>query len=67
MRTVNAINDDLEMLIKAGFILDCGNGVYAVTHWEQQNHVPKSKYTPTVFVEEYARLELTENDCYKLS
>jgi hypothetical protein len=66
MRTFNAQPNALQKLVAAGLIIDFGNGIYAITHWEQQNHVPKSKFTPTVFPEEFAKLELQANSAYRL-
>jgi len=66
LRTFNVQDSGLVQLLEAGFIIDLGNGIYAVTHWEQQNHVPGSKFTPTMFPNEFARLELTNDKRYRL-
>jgi hypothetical protein len=70
MRTLmcefNAPENALPALLKAGFILDLGDNVYAITHWEAQNHVPKSKYTPTAWPDKLAILELRQDNAYHL-
>ena len=65
-RTFNVQETALTQLLKAGFILDLGNGIFAITHWEQQNHVPMSKFTSTMFPNEFARLEITNDGRYSI-
>jgi hypothetical protein len=36
MRTFNAKSNALQKLVSVGLIINFGNGVYAITHWEQQ-------------------------------
>jgi hypothetical protein len=51
LRTFNSDERALTKLLEIGFLLNMDNGIYAITHWEQQNHMPSSKFTPTVFTE----------------
>jgi hypothetical protein len=66
LRTFNSDERALAKLLETGFLLNLDNGIYAITHWEQQNHMPSSKFTPTVFTEEFKRLELLKNGTYQL-
>lgn len=66
VRTFNVQDTALVQLIKAGFILALESGVFAVTHWEQQNHVPKSKFTATMFPDELEKLEIMSDGRYRV-
>lgn len=50
---------DLKLLISAGYLIPFESGVCVVSDWNQFNRVPRSKYTPTVYMDE--RLSLTMN------
>lgn len=64
MFRAHASIQDLEALLKARYIYQFDNGVIVIKHWRMANALRKDRYTPTVFKEEMARLELKENGAY---
>lgn len=49
---------DLNLLIQAEYIIPFDTGVCVITDWHQFNKVSKSKYTPTMYLEERLCLSL---------
>ena len=56
----------LKTLADAGFIILFASGVAVLTHWRLTNCIPKDRYTPTVYQEEYALLECAPGEGYTL-
>ena len=52
---------DLKLLILVGYLIPFESGVCVISDWNQFNRVPKSKYVPTMYMDE--RLSLTMNRC----
>lgn len=50
---------DLKLLISAGYLIPFESGVCVISDWNQFNRVSKSKYVPTMYMDE--RLSLTMN------
>ena len=48
--------DDLDALIKSGFIIRFESGVCAIRHWNLHNHVQKDRYKETIFTDEKSQL-----------
>ena len=65
-KLVNCATDDLNVLISRGFILDVGDGIIVVSHWRQNNYVPKDRYHPTIYQKEKALLT-DDGGVYKLN
>lgn len=55
---------DLNILIKAGYLIPFETGVCVVTDWRQFNKVPKSRYSQTVYLDELNSLSLGPNKKY---
>lgn len=56
MRMMNAADEDFTFLVNAGFLIDFGNGVVAVSHWLLNNYLRNDRYHPTIFRQEFGRL-----------
>ncbi len=65
-KLVNCAADDLNVLISRGFILDAGDGIIVVSHWRQNNYIPKDRYHPTIYQKEKALLT-DDGGVYKLN
>lgn len=55
---------DLQALLEKRYIYQFENGVIVIKHWRMANALRKDRYTPTVFQEELAKLELKSNGAY---
>lgn len=55
---------DLQALLEKRYIYQFENGVIVIKHWRMANALRKDRYTPTVFQEELAKLELKSNGSY---
>lgn len=58
---------DLQQLLEKRYLYQFDNGVIVIKHWRMANALRKDRYTPTVFKEELARLELKPNGSYTFS
>ncbi len=57
-----ATKDDLKKLIDDGFIIKFDSDVYAIKHWRVMNTLQNDRYTPTIYVEEFAKLKPISNE-----
>ena len=64
MFKAHASVQDLEALLNKRYIYQFENGVIVIKHWRMANALRKDRYTPTVFKEELAKLEIKENGSY---
>ena len=64
MRTINASEDDLNILILKRFVLVIDDGVIVIKHWRMHNCIRQNKYTETSYIEHKMKLFLTENGSY---
>jgi hypothetical protein len=63
-RTIGASEDDLKLLIAKRFVICFENGVIVIKHWRMHNTLRKDRYSPTVYQEQYAQLDVKENNAY---
>ena len=63
-RTIGASEDDLKLLIAKRFVICFENGVIVIKHWRMHNTLRKDRYNPTVYQEQYALLEVKDNNAY---
>ena len=63
-RTIGASEDDLKLLIAKRFLICFENGVIVIKHWRMHNTLRKDRYNPTQYQDEYARLEVKDNNAY---
>jgi len=64
MFKAHASVQDLEALLNKRYIYQFENGVIVIKHWRMANALRKDRYTPTVFKEELAQLQIKENGSY---
>lgn len=64
MRTVNASEDDMKILIAKRFVLCFESGVIVIKHWRMHNAIRKDRYHPTQYQDEMETLELKQNGAY---
>ena len=55
---------DLQALLEQRYIYQFESGVIVIKHWRMANALRKDRYTPTIFQNELAKLDLEENGCY---
>ena len=63
-RTIGASEDDLKLLLAKRFVIGFANGVIVIKHWRMHNTLRKDRYNPTQYQEEFAQLEVKENNAY---
>lgn len=63
-RTIGASEDDLKLLLAKRFIIGFDNGVIVIKHWRMHNTLRKDRYNPTQYQEEFALLEIKDNNAY---
>ena len=64
IRMIGASKKDFEILVEKRFILKFESGVCVIKHWRINNYVPKDRYSPTVYVEEFKKLTIKDNNSY---
>ena len=63
-RTIGASEDDLKLLIAKRFVICFENGVIVIKHWRMHNTLRKDRYNPTVYQEQFALLDVKDNNAY---
>lgn len=63
-RTIGASEDDLKLLIAKRFVICFENGVIVIKHWRMHNTLRKDRYNPTQYQEQFAQLDVKENNAY---
>ena len=63
-RTIGASEDDLKLLIAKRFVICFESGVIVIKHWRMHNTLRKDRYNPTQYQDEYAALEIKDNNAY---
>lgn len=64
MFKAHASMQDLQALLENRYLYQFENGVIVIKHWRMANALRKDRYTPTVFKDELAKLELKSNGAY---
>ncbi len=59
-----ATEEDLAVLIQKGYVYRFSTGTVVIVDWKVHNKIPPSRYTPTLFREEYACLEIDPKGRY---
>ena len=58
MRTINAAEDDMKILIAKRFIIPFQKGIVVIRHWGIHNFIRKDRYKETEYIKEKNSLEL---------
>ena len=64
MFKAHASVQDLQALLEKRYIYQFENGVIVIKHWRMANALRKDRYTPTVFHEELAQLDINKHGEY---
>lgn len=64
MKLVGATNEDLQSLIDKSFIYKFDSDVIAIKHWKINNTIRNDRYRPTIFQNEFSRLDIADNNEY---
>lgn len=64
VRMVGCQEDDYKILMAKRFILGFDNGVVVIKHWLIHNTIRMDRFSPTVYIEEKAKLSIKENKSY---
>ena len=63
-RTIGASEDDLKLLIVKRFVIGFESGVLVIKHWRMHNTLRKDRYNPTQYQDEFALLDVKDNNAY---
>lgn len=63
-RTIGASEDDLKLLFAKRFVIGFESGVLVIKHWKMHNTLRKDRYNPTQYQDEFALLDLKDNNAY---
>lgn len=66
MRTINANQNDYDLLIAKAFIIQFDDGICVIKHWRINNYLRNDRYKPTVYQEQKNMLEIQDNGRYSL-
>lgn len=66
MQSIHVGEDDLQVLLARGFLLDRGDGVYVVKHWKINNYLQSDRIESTEYVEKKVGLFIKEDRSYTL-
>lgn len=58
--------DDLKVLISKQFIIPFESGIIVIRHWRMNNYLQKDRTKPTIHQEELKKLEIDDNNVYKM-
>ena len=64
MKLIGVTDEDLKSLIDKYFIYKFDSDVIAIKHWKINNTVRSDRYRPTIFQNEFSRLDIAENNEY---
>ena len=63
-RMIGAKEEDIRMLIEAGYLIGFESGVVVITHWLQHNLIRSDRYKETIYLEEKRHLAQQEDKKY---
>lgn len=61
MRILGSTQDDLNVLIAKNFLIPFENGVFVITHWNENNYIQNDRYKPTQYTFEKSKLICIQN------
>ena len=67
MRTINANQNDYDLLIAKAFIIQFDDGICVIKHWRINNYLRNDRYKPTIYQEQKNMLEIKDNGRYSLT
>lgn len=66
MRTINANQNDYDLLVAKSFIIQFNDGICVIKHWRINNYLRSDRYKATIYQEQKAMLEIKDNGRYSL-
>jgi hypothetical protein len=66
IRTVGCKPDNLDELIKTGYVIKFFSGVIVITHWKMNNRIQSDRFHNTIYQNELSQL-IEQNNVYYLS
>ena len=63
-RSIDASEDDFEVLVKKRFLLTFENGLVVIKHWRMHNLLRKDRYKPTQYQDQLASLQVRGDGAY---
>lgn len=57
-KLVNCGNDDLNVLISRGFVIELDDGIVVIRHWKQNNYIQSDRRKPTIYQKQMAALSV---------
>lgn len=67
MKMVGAKDDDMNILIARKFVIPFESGIVVIKHWKIHNYIRGDRLVETKYHDEKSRLELDENNSYRLT
>lgn len=65
MRGIGIMDESvLELLLQYGFIFRFPDGIICIKHWLIHNSIPKDRYTPTTYQDNFRQLGVKKNKSY---
>ena len=66
VRSIGAKIDDLNNLIEQDYLINFEDGVVVIKDWLRHNKIRKDRYQPTVYQDDFKKIELNEIQSYQL-
>jgi hypothetical protein len=66
LKIYGCMMDDLDELVKAGFLIRFESGIYLVRHWLVNNQIQRDRYHETIFLAEKAMVRVDKSRVYNL-
>ena len=66
-KSIEASDDDMDILVEKKYIYRFPSGVYAIKHWKMHNTIQPSRLKETQYTEERSLLSVKENKAYTLN
>lgn len=61
--SIGASEKDLQLLLEKRFLLRVDRIIF-IKHWKINNYIPKDRYSPTTYQDEYSKLRIKDNNSY---
>lgn len=62
--SIRAKEEDLQLLVEKKLLIAFENGVIVIRHWKVHNTLRHDRFCPTIFIDELAKLSLTNSGVY---
>lgn len=66
-KSIEASDDDMDILVEKKYVYRFPSGVYAIKHWKMHNTIQPSRLKETQYTEERSLLSVKENKAYTIN